>query len=258
MKVKVGDIYGKWQVLQIGVKNPESKAKNPINMAYCECQCDKKTKRYIEYRALYAGRTTCCGCNKSEIIAKNNKARSSVKIGNIYGNLEVLEDLGMRAQARGRNESWYRCRCSNCGNEKFEVSGNNLQSGATQSCGCVNSRGENLIKQLLINNNINFITQYIFKDLLSDNGYPLKFDFAIFKDNKLDFLIEFDGRQHYQGPDAIWSKADNLETIQYRDNLKNEYCRKHNLKLKRIPYFEMGNITIENLLNDNYTFIELK
>ena len=92
--------------------------------------------------------------------------------------------------------------CHNCGNDQYECNGNNLQSGAVTSCGCISSRGENLIKQLLTKNNINFSTQYTFSDLRSVNNYVLKFDFAIFKDNKLDCLIEFDGRQHYDGPDA--------------------------------------------------------
>ena len=251
MKVNVGDKFGRWTVLKVGVKNPQSKAKNPPSVAYCKCECG--TERYIEYRALYENRSTSCGCRKSEIVAKGNKTRSSVKIGNRYGYLEVIEDLGFRLQSRGKNESWYRCRCNNCGNENFETNGNNLQTGMTTSCGCINSRGEKLITHILQQNNINFATQYTFDDLLSDKGYPLRFDFAIFKDNKLDFLIEFDGRQHFEGPDAKWSQSDSLETIQYRDNLKNQYCKDHNIKLKRIPYYKMEEITIENLLDDKFT-----
>lgn len=219
-------------------------------MAYCQCECG--TYRYKEYRDLYGGRSKSCGCDRSEAVSKGNKARSSVKVGNIYGNLEVMEDLGFRLQSRGLRESWYRCKCHNCGNENYECNGNNLQSGAVTSCGCVSSRGENIIKQILTNNHVNFSTQYNFSDLRSDNGYVLKFDFAIFKNDELDCLIEFDGRQHYFGPDAKWSHSDSLETIQYRDNLKNEYCKSHNIKLKRIPYDKINEITIKNLLDDTF------
>lgn len=258
MKVNVGDIYGKWKVLQVGVKNPESKAKNPPSMALCECQCEKKTKRYLEYRALYDGRSTSCGCNRSEIVAKGNKTRSSVKVGNIYGYLEVIEDLGFRRQSRGRNESWYKCKCYNCGNENFETNGNNLQTGMTTSCGCISSRGEKLISQIFRKNNINFITQYTFPDLISRNGYRLRFDFAVFnEDNKLDFLIEFDGRQHYQGPDAKWSQSNNFKIIKENDNLKNKYCKEHSIKLKRIPYYEIRKYYIRKLIKRKiYLFIQ--
>lgn len=71
---------------------------------------------------------------------------------------------------------------------------NNLKSGGSQSCGCISSRGERIIAQILRENNINFSTQYMFKDLIGINGGYLKFDFAIFKDNQLYELIEFDGR----------------------------------------------------------------
>ena len=240
MKVKVGDKYGRWTVLEVGVNNPSSKAKKPIKMAYCQCECG--TKKYKEYRDLYNGRSLSCGCLKSELIAAKNMANSSVKVGNVYGFLTVLEDLGLRKQNRGRNEKWYRCFCSNCGNDKFEVSGNNLQSGGTKSCGCVQSWGETLIGQYLRRNNINYSTQYTFQNLISEKGYPLKFDFAIFKDNQLNCLIEFDGRQHTLGPEADWAKADSLAALQMRDKLKDEYCKNNNIKLIRISYLEKDKI----------------
>lgn len=90
------------------------------------------------------------------------------------------------------------------------MNGNNLQSGGTTSCGCINSKGEKLIKQILNQNHINFIQEYTFPDLKSDKGYYLRFDFAIFKNNQLNCLIEFDGRQHYSGPEAKWTHSDSL------------------------------------------------
>lgn len=249
--VKVGAMFGRWLVLQTNVINPNSKAKNPPKMALCECQCPKKTRRYREYRDLYSGRSKSCGCLRSIELSKRNASRSSVKIGNVYGYLTVIENLGFRMQTRGNQESWYRCRCSHCGNENFEVSGNNLQSGNTTSCGCVNSRGEAYIKQLLDENNISYASQYTFSDLRSENGYMLKFDFALFKNNKLDCLIEFDGRQHYDGPEGNWKIT--KENIIYRDNLKNNYCKAHNIILKRIPYFEIEKISIQSLLDDTFT-----
>ena len=247
----VGAHFGRWTVLQINVINPNSKAKNPPKMALCKCQCG--TERYKEYRDLYSGRSLSCGCLRNEQTAQRNKNNSSVKIGNIYGYLKVTQDLGYRKQSRGKNESWYLCSCLNCGNNNFEVNGNNLQSGGTTSCGCISSKGEKLISQILRQNEINFVTQYSFDDLVSNKNAKLKFDFAIFnKDNQLSYLIEFDGRQHYQEPDAKWKNNYSLKDQQEREKLKNDYCKKHNIKLKRIPYFQIGNITIETLQNDTF------
>ena len=99
-----------------------------------------------------------------------------------------------------------------------------------------------MIGQYLRRNNINYSTQYTFQNLISEKGYPLKFDFAIFKDNQLNCLIEFDGRQHTLGPEADWAKADSLATIQMRDKLKDEYCKNNNIKLIRISYLEKDKI----------------
>ena len=44
-----------------------------------------------------------------------------------------------------------------------------------------------------------FEEEYIFPDLLSSSGRPLRFDFAVLDDNgEVDFLIEYQGIQHYQ------------------------------------------------------------
>lgn len=40
---------------------------------------------------------------------------------------------------------------------------------------------------------------------------------------------------------------ENFKQTQINDQTKNEYCRKNNIKLIRIPYWEFGNI--EEILN---------
>ena len=61
------------------------------------------------------------------------------------------------------------------------------------------SRGEIKIEDILRFNGLSFIEEYSFDDLLSFNHKPLRFDFAVFDDNgDLDFLIEYQGIQHYE------------------------------------------------------------
>ena len=250
--IKVGDVYGIQQVLEVNVHNPNSKAKELVRCCKCKCiLCGKIS--YKQSCNLINGKANSCRCRTNEATRIRNKAKSSVKVGNQYGYLQVLEDLGYRQQTRGKNESWYRCKCHNCGNTNFEVNGNNLQSGGTTSCGCVHSRGENLIQKLLQQNNINFAKEYSFTDLVTDKGYVMRFDFAVFENDKLAYLIEFDGRQHYDGPEAKWTNGASKEEIEYKDNLKNQYCKEHNIKLKRIPYYDIGKITIQTLQDDTFT-----
>jgi hypothetical protein len=65
-------------------------------------------------------------------------------------------------------------------------------------------------------------------------------------------MIEFDGRQHTNGPEAIWSQSDSLEIIQERDAIKNNFCLSHNYPLVRIPYTKINYINIEDILGDEY------
>ena len=57
------------------------------------------------------------------------------------------------------------------------------------------SRGEIKIREILEQAELNFKMEYIFPDLKSENGRPLRFDFVVFDDdNNIDFIIEYQGR----------------------------------------------------------------
>lgn len=89
---------------------------------------------------------------------------------------------------------WYYCQCD-CGNY-CEVSGNQLKNNLTISCGsCLASKGEFIIEQLLIDNNIIFNREVILPELVEETGRRLRFDFAIYnQNNQITKFIEFDGR----------------------------------------------------------------
>ena len=54
------------------------------------------------------------------------------------------------------------------------------------------SRGEIRIEEILREAGLNFKMEYVFPDLKSPNGRPLRFDFVVFGDDGLiDFIIEF-------------------------------------------------------------------
>ena len=85
------------------------------------------------------------------------------------------------------------------------------------------SRGEIKIEDILRFNGLSFVEEYSFDDLLSFNHRPLRFDFAVFDDNgDLDFLIEFQGIQHYE-PKSKFGGLAGLRKQQYYDMKKREY-----------------------------------
>lgn len=250
--IKKGDKFGRWTVLEPNVYNPLSTAKTKVRCSLCQCSCEKQTIKYIQNANLRKGASLSCGCLRGEQLAIKNAEASSVKIGNKYGKLTVIKDLGMRLQSsRNKRERWSLCQCD-CGSEPIEVKNNMLQNGWKKSCGCLQSQGEFTISKLFEENNINFIKEYKIPELISPKGFPLRFDFAVFENNSLSYLLEFDGRQHYTGPEATWKNTHSLEEIQEYDNIKNLYCNLHNITLKRIPYYDINSISYEDIKSDKY------
>lgn len=111
------------------------------------------------------------------------------------------------------------------------------------------SYGEIKIQDILQDAGLNFTPEYSFPDLRGTSGKELRFDFAVFDDQgNLDFLIEYQGIQHYQ-PKSVFGGASGLRKQQYYDMLKREYCTKHNIKLVIIPYWDEANIDYDYIMN---------
>lgn len=245
-----GDYIGTWKVVECNVYNPNTKDKQCINKpVFAKLQCIKcKKERLISLYNLkkLIKKNPIPECKKCRL-TRLNELNKEVQIGKKYGKLTVIDDAGYETRIDGRKMHLSLVKCS-CGkSEPFIVRDNNLQSGSTKSCGCIISQGEERIKNFLIHNEINFKREFTFLDLVNPlTSRKLRFDFAIFDcDNQLKCLIEFDGRQHVFGPDtSFWSgnRTETLEQIQYKDELKNIYCKENNINLIRIPYTHINQI----------------
>lgn len=218
-----GNRYGRWTV--IGESN--------IGTNYCKCQCDCGTIKDVCKNSLKNGNSTSCGCYKKELTSKNLSLNLE---GQKFGKLFVIKRSGSFVGADGTKYSTWLCQCE-CGNTKI-VRGHDLVCGSVSSCGCLVSKGEYLIRQWLLKNNVCFDTQYFFKDLKSDKNYPLKFDFAIFNDkNDLKCLIEFQGQQHDKKYEKYHLKFGEQQR-NVTDKQKEEYCKLNNIKLFKIWYYQ--------------------
>ena len=108
------------------------------------------------------------------------------------------------------------------------------------------SRGEIKIEEILKDANLNFRMEYSFEGLASENGRPLRFDFVIFDDDGyVDFIIEYQGRQHYEASSKFGGKR-GLYQQQHNDNKKRRFCALNDITLVEIPYTE------ENLISYDY------
>ena len=235
----VGQKFNRWTVLARDLQKKEQ----GIKAAYWICQCDCGTIRSVAGRSLKNHKSKSCGCYHSEITSQINKP---IDITNEkFGKLTAIFNTNQLDKVT-HTYIWH-CKCE-CGNEK-NVPIALLRAGNCLSCGqCnFNSKGQYLIASLLFNNNINFQREYKFKDLKNINS--LRYDFAILNENnEVIRLIEFDGEQHFHNNNRLFDQKDNFTERIKRDNLKNNYCKEHNIPLVRIPYFDINKITINSLL----------
>ena len=208
-----------------------------------KCQCDCGNIVSILGNELRSGMVTQChDCAKKELVFN---IPSYTKINeHKFGNLTPLYPTNKRNNA-GR--VYWQCRCD-CGTELL-VPSSSLLSGNTTSCGCKRhvSQGEEKIKQLLLDNNIDFIRECTFDDLKSPRGGVLRFDFALVDNDQIIKLIEFDGIQHFEEIE-YWGGADALAYLQECDSIKNQYAQQHNIPLLRIPYDQINNLTLEDII----------
>lgn len=110
------------------------------------------------------------------------------------------------------------------------------------------SRGEIKIHEILEMNGVNFKEEYEFPNLKAPSGKPLRFDFAIFDDDgELDFLVEYQGKQHYQAV-SKFGGARGLYQQKYNDNLKRRYCAIKGITLIEIPYTDEAKVTYDYIM----------
>jgi hypothetical protein len=154
----------------------------------------------------------------------------------------------------------WNCQCD-CGNTCV-VSGKLLRSRHVSSCGCnIKSVGEKEIALILTTANINFSEQYKIdieqKKYKVKQKHPYYFDFAIFNNNILSYLIEYDGEQHfkYKDTNSFWNDKEQYEKTKIRDLIKNQWCKENNIPLIRIPYTHLKDLCIDDLKLETSKFI---
>ena len=261
-----GKRFGKWTVLY----KTNKRTNNGSVIWHCKCNCGKE--KDVPGYQLRRGSSTSCGCNRIDnsilgkkfgkltvlSYAENGKWNCQCECGNkiavyrgslINGNTQscgkcFFKDLTgqnfgklkILYQIKNNNykTSLWHCQCE-CGNT-IDVLSCNLLNKHILSCGCLKSKGEQNIKLLLEEHNIDF--EYNKKI----NNNKMSFDFII-KDPY--YYIEFDGDIHFKITDG-WNTKESFKKRHIQDLIKNKYCFEHHIPLIRIPY------------NKEYTFEDLK
>ena len=214
----IGNKYGKLTILDRVENSFPTQVK-------CKCDCGNV---YIGRQSdIVCGHTQSCGCLQRDATSESN-TKDWTGVISQYG-VEFLHQDSMNDKSQ-----WlWKCKCGICGNH-FVALPAKINNGHITSCGCaLQSSGERYILSVLNELNVDFIEQYSFSDCKYKQA--LRFDFAIFYNDKLLYLIEYDGKQHFE-PIDWFGGIEAFKKTQLRDCIKNAYCQDHGIALLRFPY----------------------
>lgn len=204
-----------------------------------------------EYRKIVKERSLANrGCNYCNSVAELYPALAKEWHYLRNNHLSPYEIAG-----QSNKKIWWKCEC---GNEWQATICN--RSGLNHQCPrCASkSKGEDRIKEILENLDIDFDQQKTFDSCLSEKFQKLKFDFYIHcKD--WQYLIEFQGGHHYKSVryhGISKSQAQKiLKRTQISDKIKRKWAKEKEIPLLEIPYWEYNNI--DKILS-NFLKLELK
>lgn len=219
----------------VAIKNT-GKKDNGRNLIWL-CQCDCGNQCEVSGNNLRTGHTKSCGCLRQVVCSEIGKKQQIIdEVGKTYGKLTVISFHSIKGHVAHWN-----CQCD-CGHQCV-VAGTHLRSGHTQSCGCLKSQGEMLIKNILQEQKIQFITEKTFADCKMKQ--PLKFDFYL---PELNTIIEYNGQQHYEVSEYFGGQ-DKFEKQTESDTIKQAWCQLNDIKLIIIPYWDYDKISSDYILN---------
>ena len=79
--------------------------------------------------------------------------------------------------------------------------------------------------------------------VFENSGKRARFDFYV----ENNYIIEFDGQQHFSYSTG-WNTKEKMIQTQERDKFKNNWCKENNIPIIRIPFWEIDNLVIEDLM----------
>ena len=211
---------------------------------YWECLCDCGNITYVNSANLNRKHTQSCGCYRDD----QRRQKVALDLTNKrFGKLVAKRNTWQTED--GSSSFLWECQCD-CGNICY-IPANELNAHRIYSCGCsVESKGEQLIKKILTENNIPFKTQVSFKTCKYKN--LLLFDFYV----NNQYIIEYDGKQHFEAV-KFFGGEQQLQLQKTRDSIKTQWCKDNNIPLIRIPYTYLSKITLKDLLLETTTFKEI-
>jgi very-short-patch-repair endonuclease len=138
--------------------------------------------------------------------------------------------------------------CNTCNKTFSKIPYEHINDGRCPYCEL--SSGEHKVRVYLDINMLEYQRQKTFNGLVGIGNRLLRYDFFVPSQN---LLIEYDGEQHYGEGYFGGTKTteDQLLKTKEHDRRKDEYAKNNNIKLLRIPYWDMKKIS--EILSNNLT-----
>lgn len=219
---------------------------------HCKCDCGNECDVIGSH--ILSGHTKSCGCMMIESSKRTGSKKFIDLTGQKFGKLTVIKRVDDYITPGGNNHQVrYLCQCDCEKNTLVTVIRSNLKRGNVSSCGCMGkSKGEYIISEILTANNIFYEEQKKFKTCkFPESNWYARFDF--FVNNQ--YLIEFDGEQHFTHREHGWFNEEEFNKIQNRDKYKNQWCKENNIPLIRIPYTHLDELCLNDLILETSKFI---
>lgn len=177
----------------------------------------------------------CPECLKEKISEKNRKSHEQYLLDLKDKKIDV-----MVVDEYINSSTPIKHKCVKCGYEWYSNPTCVLNSKGCPHCAM--SKGEKSIKDWLIDNNIEYYSQYKYEDC--KDRRPLPFDFYL---PKYNLCIEYQGKQHYEEIEYFGGK-DAFTVRQEHDEIKRKYCKENGVELLEIPYYANVSDTLNNFL----------
>lgn len=221
--------------------------------AYWICKCDIcGNHKSIRSSDLISGTAIDCGCQRS---VRNSKRHTINLEGKVFGHMIVLGRDTSVGYSAGQHARWL-CKCDLCGNIESVSSTMLTRYGKDRCkiCGGI-STGEKKIIEILKDNNISFVHDKPYLDCrYPDTGGTPRFDFRVNQNSDCDYMIEFDGEQHFK-PIQMYDDNISLDSRIKRDNFKNDWCKERGIPIIRIPYHRLRRLNINDLKPDTSRYL---
>lgn len=193
----------------------------------CKCKICNYEWKSIPSNLLRNEGCFKCGLQRLSLSKRITNENFVKKLNKINPNIIPLEEYEL-------SNKKILCKCKICNNEWKVIPSSLLMGFGCPNCNLSKLELRTKIELDLLN--INYLTQYKFDNCR--NILPLPFDFYL---PDYNILIEVDGIQHFESV-KHFNGENGFKKTKYRDNIKNKYCEENNIKLIRIPYWEIDNI----------------